>query len=100
MRHRLRRQPGEPAALWAASECYYKVVTALPAADLEPVRQTLCSTEPLELLRAARAINRLYQQLAPPLAQAHGISSPAAPPPTRCKSDWTRDGRAPDAKPN
>ena len=62
----------------AASECYYKVDKALPAADLEPVRQTLCSTEPVELLRAARAIVRLYQQLAPPLAQAHGISYPAA----------------------
>ena len=57
---------------------YYKVDKALPAADLEPVRQTLCSTEPVELLRAARAIVRLYQQLAPPLAQAHGISYPAA----------------------
>src|ERR671933_555606 len=62
----------------AASECYYKVDTALPPADLEPLRQTLCSTEPVELLRAARAIVRLYQQLAPPLAQAHGISHPAA----------------------
>lgn len=62
----------------AASECYYKVDTALPAADLEPVRPTLCSTEPVELLRAARAIVRLYQQLAPPLAQVHGISYPAA----------------------
>ena len=61
----------------AATECYYKVDKVL-AADLEPVRQTLCSMEPVELLRAARAIVRLYQQLAPPLAQAHGISYPAA----------------------
>ena len=34
--------------------------------------------EPVELLRAARATLRLYQQLATPLAQAHGISYPAA----------------------
>ena len=40
-------------------------------------QQTLCSTEPVGLLRAARAIVRLYQQLAPSLAQAHGISYPA-----------------------
>jgi hypothetical protein len=42
------------------------------------VRQTLRSTELVELLRAARAIVGLYQQLAPPLAKAHGISYPAA----------------------
>ena len=71
---RLRRDFGDAAA---ASECYYKVDTALPAADLEPVRHTLCSTEPIELLRAARAIVGLYQELAPPLARAHGITYPA-----------------------
>jgi len=51
---------------------------ALPAADLEPVRQTLRSTEAVQLIRAVRAIVRLYQHLAPQLAQAYGISYPAA----------------------
>ncbi len=72
---RLRRDFADAEAV---AECYWKVDKALPAADLEPVRQTLCSTEPGELLRAAGAIVRLYQQLAPPLAQAHGITYPAA----------------------
>jgi predicted nucleotidyltransferase len=91
---RLRRDFADAAA---APECYFKVDTALPAADLEPVRQTLCSTEPAELLGAARAILRLYQQLAPPLAQAHGIRYPA----TLARHIQERLARlAPDARPN
>jgi hypothetical protein len=62
----------------AVSECYFKVDVALSAADLEPVRNTLCSAEPAEQLRAARAIVGLYQELAPPLAEAHGVTYPVA----------------------
>jgi lincosamide nucleotidyltransferase len=72
---RLRRDFADAAD---ASEPYFKVEKALTAAELEPLRGTLCTTEPAELLRAARAILSLYRELAPPLARAHGVAYPAA----------------------
>ncbi|HWQ13772.1 MAG TPA: nucleotidyltransferase domain-containing protein [Roseiflexaceae bacterium] len=58
-------------------EVYFKVGHALPPAYLAPLEATCCPLERGALLQAARAILRRYQELARPLAQAHGIPYPA-----------------------
>lgn len=72
------RLRGDFAETADASEPYFKVEKVLTAAELEPLRGTLCTIEPTELLRAAWAILGLYKELAPPLARAHDVEYPAA----------------------
>ncbi len=57
-------------------EAYFKVERALPAERLAPLQATFCPPEAGALLRAAWAILRFYQAVAPPLARAHGIAYP------------------------
>ena len=62
----------------AAPEGYERVERALPLGRLAALEATFCPPERGALLRAARAIVGFYQELAPPLAQAHGLTYPAA----------------------
>ncbi len=55
---------------------YDKVELAVPVDQLAPLRATYCLMEPGAMLEAVRVIVDVYHQLAPPLAQAHGIPYP------------------------
>ena len=59
------------------AEGYEKVEQVLPAEQLSPLQATFCPLEQSAMLQAALIIVRLYQELAPPLAQAHGMPYPA-----------------------
>jgi hypothetical protein len=61
----------------AAAEGYEKVEKALPVEQLAPLQATYCPLEREAMLQAVHLILRFYQDLAPPLAQAHGIPYPA-----------------------
>jgi hypothetical protein len=61
----------------AEAEGYEKVEQALPIEQLAPLQATFCPMERDAMLQAALIIVRFYQELAPPLAQAHGIPYPA-----------------------
>jgi len=62
----------------AEAEGYEKVEQALPVEQLAPLQATFCPLERGAMLKAARVIVQFYQELAPPLAQAHGLAYPAA----------------------
>jgi predicted nucleotidyltransferase len=62
----------------AGEEGYERVERALPPERLAALAATFCPPEHGALLQAARAIVKCYRELAPPLAQAHGIPYPAA----------------------
>lgn len=55
---------------------YEKVDQALPVEQLAPLQATFCPMEPDAMRQAAHTLLRFYQELAPPLAQAHGIEYP------------------------
>jgi hypothetical protein len=57
----------------AEAEGYDKVDKAVPTERLAPLQATCCPLERDAMLQAALVIFRFYQELAPPLAQAHGI---------------------------
>ena len=61
----------------AKAEGYEKVEQALPIEQLAPLQASFCLMERDAMLQAALTIVRFYQELAPPLAQAHGIPYPA-----------------------
>jgi hypothetical protein len=61
----------------AAAEGYEKVEQALSVEQLAPLQMTCCPLERDAMLQAALVIVRFYQELVPPLAQAHGIPYPA-----------------------
>jgi predicted nucleotidyltransferase len=61
----------------AAAEGYEKLEQAVPVEQLAPLLTTFCPLERGAMLQAALLIVRFYQELAPPLALAHGISYPA-----------------------
>jgi hypothetical protein len=61
----------------AAAEGYEKVEQAIPVEQLAPLHATFCPMERDAMLQAALVIVRFYQELAPPLARAHGITYPA-----------------------
>src|SRR6266496_5888041 len=61
----------------AKAEGYEKVEQALPVEQLAPLQATCCPLDRGAMLQAALVIVRFYQQLAPPLAQAHGLAYPA-----------------------
>ena len=60
-----------------AAEGYEKVEQVLPVEQLAPLQATCCPMERGAMLQAALLIVRFYQELAPPLAQTHGIPYPA-----------------------
>ena len=55
-------------------EPYFKVEQALPVEQLSPLQMTYCPMEYEALRQAAFVIFRFYQDVAPPLAEAHGIT--------------------------
>jgi predicted nucleotidyltransferase len=57
----------------APADGYEKLEQALPIEQLAPLAPTFVPLEPAALFRAAVVIVRFYQDLAPPLAQAHGL---------------------------
>jgi Streptomycin adenylyltransferase len=61
----------------AEAEGYEKVEQALPIEQLAALQTTFCPMERAAMLQAALVTVRFYQELAPPLAQAHGIPYPA-----------------------
>ncbi len=62
----------------AAAEDYFKLEQALPADQVARLQPTFCPQEPSAMLQAAHLIFNFYQELARPLAQAHGIPYPEA----------------------
>jgi hypothetical protein len=74
----LARLQHDPFDADIGTECYWKIDKALPPEQLAALRETIGSMKPAAMLAAARAIVRVYQALAPPLARAHGIEYPAA----------------------
>ena len=60
----------------AEAEGYEKVEQALPVELLAPLQATFCPMERGAMLQAALVIVRFYQELAPSLARAHGITYP------------------------
>ena len=63
---------------YAGKEPYFKLEQALPIAQVSALQTTFCPLEADAMLQAALTILHFYQELAPRLAQAHGISYPAA----------------------
>jgi predicted nucleotidyltransferase len=61
----------------APPEGYEKVEQAIPVEQLAPLQATFCPLERDAMLQAALVIVRFYQELASPLARAHGIPYPA-----------------------
>lgn len=57
-------------------EAYFKVEHALPIEQLSPLQATFCPMEPRAMLEAALVIVRFYRELAPLLAQTHGVAYP------------------------
>jgi predicted nucleotidyltransferase len=62
----------------AEAEGYEKVEDALPIEQLAPLQPTCCPLEREAMLQAALGIVRFYRELAPPLAEAHGLPYPSA----------------------
>jgi len=60
----------------AVAEGYEKVEQAVPVEQLVALQVTFCPMERDAMLQAALTIVRFYQELAPYLAQAHGIPYP------------------------
>ena len=58
---------------YVGEEPYFKVEQALPVERLSPLQTTFCAMEYEALLQAAFEIFRFYQDVAPTLAQVHGI---------------------------
>jgi len=61
----------------AGAEGYEKLEQAIAVEQLSPLQATFCPLEQGAMLQAALLIVRFYQELAPPLARAHGITYPA-----------------------
>lgn len=59
-------------------EAYFKIDEVVALEHLAPLQPTFCPMEQGAMLEAAAIITRRYRELAPPLAEAHGIEYPAA----------------------
>ncbi len=59
------------------AEGYEKVEQVVPVEQLAPLQASFCPMERDAMLRAALTIVRFYQELAPSVAEAHGIPYPA-----------------------
>lgn len=61
----------------AEADGYEEVEQTILVEQLSPLQATFCSMERGAMLQADLVIVRFYQELAPPLAQTHGIPYPA-----------------------
>jgi predicted nucleotidyltransferase len=59
-------------------EVYFKIENAMPVEQLSPLQATFCPMEKDAMLASAFVIVDFYRELAPSLAQAHGIAYPEA----------------------
>jgi streptomycin adenylyltransferase len=59
------------------SEPYFKVEDAMPVELLSALRETFCPMEKAAMLKAVSTIIHFYQDLAPSLAQEHGLNYPS-----------------------
>jgi predicted nucleotidyltransferase len=57
-------------------EAYFKIETAMPVEELSALKEIFCPMEKEEMLKASLAIVRFYREIAPPLAQKHGVHYP------------------------
>lgn len=57
-------------------EAYFKIETVMPVQGLAALRETFCPMEKEAMLRAVITIVRFYQELAPSLAEQHGLDYP------------------------
>ena len=57
-------------------EAYFKIETVMPVEKLAALRETFCPMEKDAMLNAVVAIVHLYQELAPSLADEHGLKYP------------------------
>ncbi|HJS29605.1 MAG TPA: aminoglycoside 6-adenylyltransferase [Anaerolineales bacterium] len=62
----------------ASDEPYFKIETAMPVEELEPLRGTFCSLERAEMLEAGMAVLQFYRETATTLTGAHGLPYPQA----------------------
>jgi len=58
------------------AEGYEKIEQALPIEQLAPLQASFCPMERDAMLHAVLSIVRFYQELVPPLAEAHGVPYP------------------------
>ena len=70
---RLRRDMADDGV---GEEPYFKVEKAISAADLEPLRGTFGPVERAHLLRSVMTVLAFYREIAPGLAEAHGVMYP------------------------
>ena len=54
-------------------EAYFKIEKVMPVEELSALKQTFGPMEKEEMLKAVLTIIRFYLQIAPPLAQKHGV---------------------------
>jgi len=59
---------------WVGDEPYFKIEQVFPVEQLSPLKSTYCPMEYEAMLQAAFTLLRFYQDLAPTLAQEHGIT--------------------------
>ena len=57
----------------AGDEPYFKIENLMPVEQLSALKETFGPMEKAEMLKAGLAIVRFYREIAPPLAQQHGI---------------------------
>ena len=70
---RLRRNMADEGV---GDEPYFKVEKAIPAADLEPLRETFGPVEQAHLLRSVMTVLEFYRGIALGLAEEHGVMYP------------------------
>jgi predicted nucleotidyltransferase len=70
---RLRRNMADDGV---GDEPYFKVEKAISAADLEPLRGTFGPVERAHLLRSVMTVLEFYREIAPGLAEEHGVVYP------------------------
>jgi predicted nucleotidyltransferase len=71
---RLRHHFADP---YADAEDYFKLELTLPVEQIASLATTFCTMNEAAMLQAARMILDFYQEVAPPLAQRHGLAYPA-----------------------
>ena len=54
-------------------EAYFKIETVMPVEPLSALKETFHPMEKEEMLESSLAIVRFYLEIAPPLAQKHGV---------------------------
>ena len=57
----------------AGDEAYFKIENIMPVEQLAPLKETFGPMKKAELLKRVLAIVRFYLDIAPPLAQKHGV---------------------------